>query len=133
MSGLEQMKVSEIFGEPISVYTRAQAIEDGVLVDMTEWGSAEKGFHGGFTCPVAFTAKLWTAVSPKKLPRFQDVRGRAHDVLFMASLAVRSLLRKGESEGCFGVLLQVGRTRKQVLRVVVDGDGVTIGFREDEW
>jgi hypothetical protein len=124
---------AETFGEPISVYTRAQAIEDGMLVDMTEWASAEKGFHGGFTCPVAMTSKLWAAVSPKRLPRFQDARGRAHDVLFMASLAVRSLMRKGESSGAFRVLLHVGRTRNQVLRVVVDGDGVTIGFREDEW
>ena len=29
--------LTEFFGEPISVYTRQQAIEDGALVDVTEW------------------------------------------------------------------------------------------------
>ncbi len=118
-----------IFGEVISVYTREQAIEDGVLVDVTEWGSADKGFHGGFTCPVAFTAALWGAVERKV--RFQDTRGRAHDVLWMASLALRRVMRSGVDSAFFGVLLQVGRTKKQTLRVVADGDGVTIGFPAD--
>jgi hypothetical protein len=128
----EQLTPYALFGEPISVYTRAQAIEDGALADVTEWASAERGFHGGFTCPVAMTAKLWAAVDGRK-PRLQDTRGRAHDVLWMASLALRGLARRGESSGCFRVALQVGRTRNQVLRVVADGDGVTVGFREDEW
>ena len=39
--------MQEIFGEPISIYTRAQAIEDGTLIDLTEWASADKGFIGG--------------------------------------------------------------------------------------
>ena len=30
--------VREIFGEPISIYTRTQALEDGVLVDVTPFG-----------------------------------------------------------------------------------------------
>jgi hypothetical protein len=78
------------------------------------------------------TAKLWAAVTTK-VPRLQDARGRAHDVLWMAALALRGLMRRGESSGCFKVILQVGRTRNQILRVVADGEGVTIGFREDEW
>lgn len=35
-------------------YTRTQAIEDGVLVDLTEW-AAETGFR----IPVACTATVW--------------------------------------------------------------------------
>lgn len=41
----------ELFGAPISIYTRAQAIEDGVLVDITEQAAtvrddqAHVGFH----------------------------------------------------------------------------------------
>jgi type I site-specific restriction endonuclease len=31
--------LSDIFGEPISVYTREQALADGVLVDVTAWAS----------------------------------------------------------------------------------------------
>ena len=35
-------------------YTRAQAIEDGVLVDLTEWAA-----ETGFKIPVACTATVW--------------------------------------------------------------------------
>lgn len=121
--------VTEFFGEPISVYTRAQAIADGVLVDVTEWASAEKGFHGGFRCPVAFTANLWAAIDRKTA--HQDTRGRAHDVLWMSSLALRGATKRGENQTGFKVLLQVARTKAQILRVVADGDGVTIGFPAD--
>ena len=123
--------MTEIFGEPISVYTREDATEDGVLVDVTEWASADKGFHGGFVCPVAMTRKLWDAVDIDQRPHrtFQSTRGRAHDVLWMASLALRS----GKQDVCFYCILSVGRTKKQILRAVLDGNGVTIGFREDEW
>ena len=38
----------------ISRYTRQQAIEDGVLVDLTEWSQ-----EAGFTIPVACTAAVW--------------------------------------------------------------------------
>jgi len=121
--------LTEVFGDVISVYTREQAIEDGVLVDVTEWGSSTKGFIGGFNCPVVFTRALWGAVETKTTN--QDTRGRAHDVLFMASLALKAALARKLDGTNFQVLLRVGRKVKQILRVVADGDGVTIGFPED--
>ena len=119
--------LTEIFGEPIYAYTRAQALEDGVLVDVTEWASADKGFIGGFTCPVAMTRALWAKV---EAPRgsIQDTRGRAHDVLWLTSLAVRLSFRKRLDSGNF--MVRLGR-RNENLRFVVDGDGVTIGFPAD--
>lgn len=122
-------EMSELFGEPISIYTRAQAIEDGFLVNMTEWASATTGFIGGFTCPVAVTSNLWAAIERKTTN--QDTRGRAHDVLFMSSLALRAALAQGREERNFEVFLRIGRKSKQILHVVTDGDGVTIGFPED--
>jgi hypothetical protein len=119
----------EIFGEVISVYTREQAIEDGILVDVTEWGSSTKGFMGGFTCPVVFTRSLWDAVETKTAS--QDTRGRAHDVLFMASLALKAAFARKLDGTNFQLLLRVGRQQKQTLRAVADGDGVTIGFPTD--
>lgn len=68
-------------------YTRAQAIADGVLVDVSEWASP-KEMMGGFTIPVAVTAAVWSLVNTPDQPH-EDVRGRAHDVLWMASLAAR--------------------------------------------
>ena len=104
--------LTDIFGPPILVYTRAQAIEDGVLVDLTEWASSTRGFIGGFTCPVAVTAAVWADIERK--PRMQDVRGRAHDLLFMASLAAR----RGSDRTLFTMLMQVGRTRKQTYKLM---------------
>jgi hypothetical protein len=114
--------------EVISVYTRAQAIEDGELIDMTEWASADKGFHGGFTCPVAMTRALWSVVQVEGTNRSGDTRGRAHDVLWMASLALRRALRAEQDRARFSVKL--GRSRVYLL-AVIDGDGVTIGQPED--
>ena len=127
--------VTEMFGEVIHAYTREQAIEDGVLVDVTEWASAEKGFHGGFTCPVVVTSALWNAIEmiPKSATG-ASVRGRAHDVLWMASLAVRGMIKRDIQDGHFKVILPYKGTRKrnQVLRVSFTGhEGFTIGFPED--
>lgn len=130
--------LTELFGEPISVYTRAQAIEDGMLIDLTEWASATKGFHGGFNCSVAVTPALWSAIEsiPKSAQGLQDVRGRAHDVLWMASLAAR---RAGTGSRLFKVILPYRGTRKrnQVLRMVAGpGDNaelvITIGLHDDD-
>jgi hypothetical protein len=102
----------------ISSFTRAQAIEDGVLADVTEWASSTTGFHGGFTIPVALTAAVWADIEniPQRC-QDQDVRGRTHDLLFMASQAARR--SKGGSDLLFQVLMDVGCSRKQTYRLVV--------------
>lgn len=120
--------LAETFGEIISVYTRAQAIDDGVLVDMTEWASREKGFFGGYTCPVAMTAELFAEVKVEGTKKSGDTRGRAHDVLFLSSLALKGAMRRNEQSARF--VVKLGR-KNHVVRVVADGDGVTIGFPEN--
>ena len=68
-------------------YTRAQAIEDGVLVDLTEWSK-----EAGFKIPVACTAAVWNdyVVPPKGTEALgQSTRGRAHDLLWMLYAAIR--------------------------------------------
>lgn len=118
--------------EIIHSYTREQAIEDGFLVDLTEWASADQGFMGGFKCPVAVTSGLWAGIERIGKKSCQDVRGRAHDVLWMASLAMRSMIKRDVEDAHFKVLLQVGRKRNHVLRISFRGhEGVTIGFPED--
>ncbi len=42
------------FGPVLSAYTRAQAIEDGILVDVSETAR-----EAGFTIPVAVTRTVW--------------------------------------------------------------------------
>lgn len=103
--------MTDFFGSRIAVYTRTQAIKDGALVDVTEWASAEKGFIGGFVCPVAVTRAVWSDL--ERCPATQDVRGRAHDLLVMASMAAR----RGGAEILFSVRLQVGRTKRQTYKM----------------
>jgi len=69
-------------------YSRQQAIEDGVLVDLTPWAR-----ETGFTIPVACTAAVWHQyiVPPKGRCDFgQSERGRAHDLLWMLYCAIRA-------------------------------------------
>lgn len=123
-------------------YSRRQALAEGVLVDVTRQASPTE-MHGGFLVPVAVTAALWTAIEaiPPSLAGIADARGRLHDVLWMAALAVRRG-RNGPRDGgpslTFAIHLPIAGTRKrtQQLRVDVgpDDDGmpcVTIGFPED--
>jgi hypothetical protein len=61
----------------------------------------------GFMCPVAVTAAVWKDINaiPPRLEGIADVRGRAHDVLWMAALAARE---GGGTEATFTVLMDVG-------------------------
>ena len=64
-------------------YTRAQALEDGVLIDVTEQA---KGV--GFKVPVAVGDTLYYQyIVPSKNLAGQSLEGRLHDVLFLAYLA----------------------------------------------
>ncbi len=69
------------FGPVLSVYTRAQAIEDGFLVDVSETAR-----EAGFQIPVAVTRAVWDRLValPQGYRGFQDERGRLWDVLWMA-------------------------------------------------
>ena len=69
------------FGPVISAYTRAQAIEDGILVDVSETAR-----EAGFRIPVAVTRTVWDRIIalPEGYQGFQDERGRLWDVLWMA-------------------------------------------------
>jgi hypothetical protein len=104
--------------EVISCYTRKQAIEDGVLVDLTEW-AGPSGMTGGFTIPVAVTASVWSDIENIPTSKsFQDVRGRAHYLLWMAACAGRNAK---SSTLCFTVLMDLTRTRKrtQTYKMVI--------------
>ena len=78
------------FGEVIYSYTRAQAIEDGVLIDATALAR-----DAGFKWPVALTAAAWEdcvawSDADNQRQAYQDQTGRLWDVLFMAAYAIRT-------------------------------------------
>jgi len=70
--------------EIISSYTRAQAIEDGELVDVSEMAK-----EAGIKYPVALTRAVWFGCVdvPEGLEGEQDEAGRLWDVLSMFRFA----------------------------------------------
>ena len=93
------MNTDEMFGAVIFQYTRAQAIEDGVLVDVTEMAR-----QAGIKHPTAITAGVFDAYVhvPKALEGMQDEQGRLWDILWMFAWHVRIGEIKG-NEGMFEV------------------------------
>lgn len=83
-----------MFGEVIYTYSRSQAIEDGVLVDVSHTSEAR---DAGFRVPVALTRTVWERfvswdegqVSGRQWRLGQSTNGRLWDVLYMAFLAIR--------------------------------------------
>ncbi len=82
----------DFWGEPISVYTRRQAIEDGVLVQLS--GPGYEGdaaipalvAEAGIKFPVAMTVSAFTTLcvpSKKAEERGESLIGRLWDVLFV--------------------------------------------------
>ncbi|MFA6134582.1 MAG: DUF6573 family protein [Phycisphaerae bacterium] len=98
--------------EVISTYTRKQAIEDGVLVDL----SSEKAdgetkllvLEAGFKLPIAITATAFadsvlagTTETPDGefvFPSGQSCKGRLWDVLMVLRYSIRAANRKGDTD-----------------------------------
>jgi hypothetical protein len=106
-------------------YTRAQAIEDGVLVDVSGWASSRE-MMGGFTIPVAMTAAVWALVQAPE-DSDESTRGRAHDVLWMASCACRAnrspfTVRIGNEDVRMWVHVGSGDDTEPVTTIMLEGE-----------
>ncbi len=82
-------EVKSLFGKIIYAYTRAQALEDGFLVDVSE--TAKKA---GFKVPVAVTCAVWKrhiewSDEDTNNQTLQDQGGRLWDVLSMLMIAIK--------------------------------------------
>lgn len=99
-------------------YTRAQAIADGVLVDVSELAR-----EAGFAWPLAVTAEVWGLVQAiPEAHRHEDATGRLWDVLMVAWANVR--YGKGDGQELrFGVILHhEGGDRLELKLVAGPGD-----------
>jgi hypothetical protein len=120
-------------------YTRAEALEDGTLIDVTEVAQ-----DAGFRIPVALTRSAWSGCvawtgADNERVCHQDEPGRLWDVVWMAIIAAR---RNTEASRLEFKVLRVPResqTGQPVLVTLVldigPGDHgeavITIGFAED--
>ncbi|HZW61351.1 MAG TPA: DUF6573 family protein [Candidatus Babeliales bacterium] len=113
----------ESWGKPIHVYTRTQALEDGVLVDVTETAK-----EAGFKIPVAVTDAIWHDYieweNVKNKKAIQNTEGRLWDVLSMLRFACNRF--KNESEIMYRLYV-VSRDRQAIqpnlvtLKAVIGG------------
>jgi hypothetical protein len=127
------------FDPVIYAYTRAQALADGVLVDVTETAK-----EAGFQLSVAITEALENRLTPNRADQGlgQDYDGRLWDVLWLAAFTIK-LADRGPVTVTFTVAMQETdaksggpQTTELHIRAVCgpDDDGepvVTIGFPED--
>lgn len=96
----------------IDSYSRAQAIEDGVLVDVSEVAR-----EAGLRYPVALTRAVWAdCVTWTRDDYPQDESGRLWDVVYMLSLAVRA--SRGGSELRYSIVRVPNEGRGHVARRV---------------
>ena len=140
MNATDTTLAAEIFGEPIHTYSRANAIADGYLVDVSET-ARETGFR--FSIALSRAAwddcVAWDDDDTRRKHWPQDQAGRLWDVLYMAHFACRR--DAGASRIAFGVLRvpREGRGTKARLVTLVahvgPGDSgepvITIGKPHD--
>lgn len=126
---------AEYWGEPIHVYTREQAIEDGFLVGVDDGIAREAGWRH----PVALTLALQAVLA--KPSRTESYAGRLWDVLSIGNMNLRSwvqrMVRSGTTAATapatvdFPLRLKFsGRNYELVVRVA--GDGILIGLRGED-
>ena len=125
----------------IYAYTRADAIEDGNLVDVSETAK-----EAGFGAPVAMTRTVYERIVtlPTGYKGWQDESGRLWDVLYMCALACRRNPNKSRVVATVLVrdirkdMRDSNRPPKQHHPIVVIGPGdegeavITIMFPEDD-
>jgi hypothetical protein len=73
--------ITEIFGEPISIYTRAQAIDDGFLIDLSGQFPSDTRI---FKYSVACTCGVWALVE-KAHAMGQEYGATVWDLCYMAA------------------------------------------------
>lgn len=106
----------EPFGKVIYAYTRAQAIEDGVLVD-----AGGLAAEAGLLYPVAVTRTLYDGYivpKEKEIAQGQSVTGRFWDVVWMLGCKIRglSLQEKKDADILFYDVIFSGKS--QTLKCV---------------
>lgn len=111
--------------EVIASYSRAQAIEDGMLVDLMQPGMGELVREAGLRMPIAMTIGAYAATIQDpgvELPPCQDVNGRLWDVLQVLRYAIRKM-PEGEDRVWFQVMVWNGEQSEEIRLWSICGPG----------
>lgn len=120
--------------EIVYAYTKAQAIEDGILADISGIPELKELVdNAGFKVPVAMTSHLWTTIEEGIEAVGQDLKGRVWDVLFMAAQAFKNT-KEDKHLVPFQVLMKDKNNRMQTLSLWLtfnEAEGFCVMFPED--
>lgn len=118
----------------IHCYTRREALEDGVLVDVTKTAR-----EAGFQHPVAITAAVNSDVGdiPPSKRGVEDEAGRLWDLLWMSIHAVRAAATcRQEGPAFVSLVMPIGRCRNYRAKISIgpgdDGELVLTVMRPEE-
>lgn len=119
----------------IDAYTREDAIEDGVLVDVTK-----RAREAGYTVPVALTSAVHDDVTeaiPDSLKATADPEGRLWDLLWVGRVAFQPAMSGQSSRSPFRLTMPVRGSQKRLYEAVMvaadEGSGTAITImRADE-
>jgi hypothetical protein len=107
--------MNSLFGNVVYAYTRANAIADGELVDVSD--SAKQA---GFRLPVAVTRSVWElyvywAEADNDKQVYQDESGRLWDIVWMLRVALNGFRDKSSMQYRLYVIHRDGRSRRPKL------------------
>lgn len=114
-----QDEMEEIFGETIYAYTRKQAIEDGVLVDIMQDEQMSDIAKRHYKFPISCTSSVF-GIMKKAVENSEysnDYAGILHDMLWMSKVMKRQI---DESTIIFRVIIAgAGRQRNYDFKLQV--------------
>ena len=109
------LTMQELFGDVIYSYTRTQALEDGVLVDLNQWIPVNES---GYKFPVACTAGVFAIIEKAVNNKYQcnDYKGVIWDILWMSKV---HQIQKWETGALFTVKI-TGAARQSLFTFKIE-------------
>jgi len=109
--------------EVVHSYSRADAIGDGVLIDLSASYPRDTGM---FNFNVCCTDSVWNLIERAAEIDCVNVDTYVYDVCFMAAMAIKTLQHTYKSELCFKVMLPLREsgTEKRLKLVCGPGDNL---------
>ena len=104
------MTNENLFGTMIFTYTRAQAIEDGVLVDLSHVDSIQEHWKFPFAC----TSTVWAIIEAALKREGEDLSGICHDISVLADLSIPT---EGDTNQIRFKVIIAGRTHTLKLHL----------------
>lgn len=124
----EQDSSYHLFGEIISEYSRATALEDGFLVDLNQWIPVSES---GYKYPVACTSTVFSVIQDAVEKQRKDYKGVIWDILWMSQ---RGVVQRWDTGCKFQV--RIGRSMQTLKIECGPGDDLspvlTIMFPDED-